>query len=226
MPLFARRVPCAYGALYRIALAALLGLALASAASARPLKLVAYGDSLMAGLGLPEADAFPAKLQAALKAQGRDVEVVNAGVSGDTTADGLARLDWTLGDGADAIVLELGANDMLRGLDPKLTAASLAKILVALQAKRIPVLLAGMRAPPSMGQDYDDRFAAVYPALAQRYGVPLYPFFLDGIIGDRTLHLADQLHPTGAGVDVIVARILPDVDRLLDRVGTARHAAE
>ena len=225
MLFFARRVSPAYGAFLRIG-AALVLACFATGAYARPLKLVAYGDSLMAGLDLPEAEAFPAKLQAALKAQGRDVEVVNAGVSGDTAADGLARLDWTLGDGADAIVLELGANDMLRGLDPKLTETSLAKILAALQAKRIPVLLAGMRAPPSMGQDYDDRFAAVYPALAARYGVPLYPFFLYGIIGDRKLHLADQLHPTGAGVDVIVARILPDVDRLLDGVKGARHAAE
>ena len=232
MPFFAcrvlaRRLSPAYGAFLRMVLAALvLAAGPGSGAAARSLKLVAYGDSLMAGLGLPEADAFPAKLQAALKAQGRDVEVVNAGVSGDTAADGLARLNWTLGDGADAVVLELGANDMLRGLDPKLTEASLSKILEALKGKRIPVLLAGMRAPPSLGRDYSDRFAAVYPALAARYGVPLYPFFLDGIIGERQLHLADQLHPTGAGVDVIVARILPDVDRLLDGVKGARHAAE
>lgn len=226
MPFSVARLSPAYGAFLRLALAALVLAAGASAASARPLKLVAFGDSLTAGLGLPQAEAFPAKLQAALKAQGRDVEVVNAGVSGDTSADGLARLDWTLGDGADAVILELGANDMLRGLDPKLTEANLGKMLEALKAKHIPVLLAGMRAPPSMGQDYDERFAAIYPALAKRWNVPLYPFFLDGLIGDRKLHLADQMHPTGAGVDVIVAKILPDVDKLLDGVEAARHAAD
>ena len=233
MPVFAHRMPPAYGAFTRslTALLVTVGLATvglatvglatvcpASPAAARPLRLVAYGDSLMAGLGLAEADAFPAKLQAALKRQGRDVEVVNAGVSGDTSADGLARLDWTLGDGADAVILELGANDMLRGLDPAMTQANLAQTLAALQAKHVKVLLAGMRAPPSLGRDYDDKFLAIYPALAKCYGVPLYPFFLDGIIGDRRLHLPDQLHPTGAGVDVIVQRILPDVDKLLDGV--------
>ena len=222
MPVFARRMPPAYGAFARSVIVTFLVLGLsaclAGAAAAKPVRLVAYGDSLMAGLGLAEADAFPAKLQAALKRQGRDVEVVDAGVSGDTTADGLARLDWTLGDGADAVILELGANDMLRGLDPAMTQANLSSTLAALQARHVKVLLAGMRAPPTMGQDYDDKFAAIYPALAKRYGVPLYPFFLDGIIGERALHLPDQMHPTGAGVDVIVQRILPDVDKLLDGV--------
>ena len=223
MPVFACRLPSAYGAFARSATGLVLAVwvlavGLAGPAAARPIRLVAFGDSLMAGYNLPDADAFPTRLQAALKAQGRDVEVVNAGVSGDTTADGLARLDWTLGDGADAVILELGANDMLRGLDPKLTAGNLDKMLDALKAKHVKVLLAGMRAPPSMGTDYGQAFAAIYPALAKRYGVPLYPFFLDGVIGDRKLHLPDQLHPTGEGVDVIVQRILPDVDKLLDGV--------
>jgi len=219
MSFFTRRVSPAYGAFLRMLLAAPLALALGGGATAsRPLRLVAYGDSLMAGLGLPEADAFPGKLEAALRGQGRDVTVVNAGVSGDTTSDGLARLDWTLGEGADAVILELGANDMLRGLDPKLVEANLSKILAALKTRHIKVLLAGMRASPTLGQDYDDTFAAIYPALAKQYDVPLYPFFLDGIIGERSLHLADQMHPTGAGVDVIVRRILPDVDKLLDGV--------
>ncbi len=223
MPVFAHRLPSAYGAFARGATGLVLAVCLsasglAPAAAARPIRLVAFGDSLMAGYSLPEADAFPTKLQAALKRQGRDVEVVNAGVSGDTSADGLARLDWTLGDGADAVILELGANDMLRGLTPKLTADNLAKMLDALKARHIKVLLAGMRAPPSMGADYQASFAAIYPALAKRYDVPLYPFFLDGVIGDRKLHLADQLHPTGEGVGVIVQRILPDVDKLLDEV--------
>ncbi len=221
MPVFACRMPPAYGAFARGATGLVLAVcvsawALAGPAAARPLRLVAYGDSLMAGYNLPDADAFPTRLQAALKAQGRDVEVVNAGVSGDTTGDGLARLDWTLGDGADAVILELGANDMLRGIDPKLTADNLAKMLEALKAKHIKVLLAGMQAPPSMGAEYGHAFAAIYPALAKRYDVPLYPFFLDGVIGDRKLHLPDQLHPTGDGVGVIVQRILPDVDKLLD----------
>lgn len=223
MPVFAHRLPSAYGAFARGATGLVLAVCLsasglAPAAAARPIRLVAFGDSLMAGYSLPEADAFPTRLQAALKRQGRDVEVVNAGVSGDTSADGLARLDWTLGDGADAVILELGANDMLRGLAPKLTADNLAKMLDALKARHIKVLLAGMRAPPSMGADYQASFAAIYPALAKRYDVPLYPFFLDGVIGDRKLHLADQLHPTGEGVGVIVQRILPDVDKLLDEV--------
>ena len=223
MPVFARRMPHAYGAFARSATALVLAVGFLAVcgvgpAAARPIRLVAFGDSLMAGYSLPDADAFPTRLQAALKAQGRDVEVVNAGVSGDTSGDGLARLDWTLGDGADAVILELGANDMLRGLAPKLTADNLAKMLEALKAKHIKVLLAGMRAPPSMGAEYQQSFAAIYPALAQRYDVPLYPFFLDGVIGDRTLHLADQLHPTGEGVSVIVQRILPDVDKLLDGV--------
>ena len=223
MPVFAHRMPPAYGAFARSVLALvstawLVMAGLSSPAMAKPIRLIAYGDSLMAGLGLPEADAFAAKLQAALKAQGRDVEVVNAGVSGDTSADGLARLDWTLGDGADAVILELGANDMLRGLDPAMTEDNLAKTLAALQARHVKVLLAGMRASPTLGQDYDDTFAAIYPALAKRYGVPLYPFFLDGIIGERRLHLPDQLHPTAAGVDAIVQRILPAVDKLLDGV--------
>lgn len=222
----ARRLPPAYGAFARgatalaLAVAVMSGVtgALPSAGAARPLRLVAFGDSLTAGYMLPDADAFPVRLQAALKKQGRDVEVVNAGVSGDTSADGLARLDWSLGEGADAVILELGANDMLRGLDPKMTEANLAKMLEALQAKHVKVLLVGMRAPPSMGPEYQQSFAAIYPALAKRYAVPLYPFFLEGVIGDRKLHLADQLHPTGEGVGVIVQKILPDVDKLLDGV--------
>ena len=222
-----RRVPPAYGASAQRLLATLafaltciltvgLATAFASPASARPLRLIAYGDSLMAGLGLPEADAFPAKLEAALRAQGRDVTVVNAGVSGDTTADGLARLDWTLGDGADAAILELGANDMLRAIEPKIVEANLAKTLAALQAKHVRVLLVGMRASPTLGADYDARFEAIYPKLATRYGVPLYPFFLEGIVGERGLHLADQMHPSATGVDVIIEKILPAVDKLID----------
>ncbi len=191
---------------------ALLG---ASPALAKPIRLVAFGDSLMAGYQLPDAAGFAPRLQAALKAQGRDVTVVNAGVSGDTSADGLARLDWTLGGGADAVILELGANDMLRGLDPKIPEGNLAAMLAGLKARHVPVLLAGMMAAPSLGQQYGTAFDAIYPALAKRYDVPLYPFFLQGIIGDRAQHLADGLHPNAKGVDTIVANILPAVDALL-----------
>lgn len=189
-----------------------------SSAAAAPFQIVGLGDSLMAGYGLGPDQGFTDRLAAALKAQGHDVVIANAGVSGDTSSGGLSRLDWSVPDGTQLVILELGANDMLRGLDPKMTEANLAKMLEALQAKHVKVLLVGMRAPPSMGPEYQQSFAAIYPALAKRYAVPLYPFFLEGVIGDRKLHLADQLHPTGEGVGVIVQKILPDVDKLLDGV--------
>ena len=196
-----------------------LGASGLGSAAARPLRVVAFGDSLMAGYQLPDADGFAPKLEAALRGQGYDVSVVNAGVSGDTTAGGLARLDWTLGGGADAVILELGANDMLRGIDPKIPAANLAAMLGKLKERHLPVLLAGMQAAPSLGKDYVDSFDAIYPALAKRFGVPLYPFFLDGIIGDAGQHLPDGLHPNARGVDTVVAHILPSVDALLKGIG-------
>ena len=203
-------------------LACLLGFPLAGSvvsgaapAAAKPVRLVAFGDSLMAGYQLSDADGFAPRLQAALRAQGHDVTVINAGVSGDTTGDGLARLDWTLGGGADAVILELGANDMLRGLDPKISEDNLAKMLASLRAKHIPVLLAGMRAAPSLGQRYEAAFNAIYPALAERYGVPLYPFFLQGMVDDGSQHLPDGMHPNARGVATVVANILPAVDALL-----------
>ena len=209
-----------YGAAWRTALSAALSLSLAAAgaAAAKPIRLLAFGDSLTAGYGLPPGQGFAPKLEAALRKQGRDVTVVDGGVSGDTTSGGLARLDWTLGDGADAVILELGANDMLRGVDPKVPDANLDKMLATLKAKHIPVLLAGMHTPPSMGREYSDAFDAIYPELARRHGVPLYPFFLNGIIGDEALHLPDGMHPNAAGVDVIVEKILPAVDDLLKGV--------
>lgn len=190
----------------------------APAAAAKPIRLLAFGDSLTAGYGLPPGQGFVPKLEAALRKQGRDVTVVDGGVSGDTTSGGLARLDWTLGDGADAVILELGANDMLRGVDPKVPDANLDKMLATFKAKHIPVLLAGMHTTPSMGRDYSDAFDAIYPKLARKYDVLLYPFFLNGIIGDRSLHLPDEMHPNAAGVDVIVEKILPAVDDLLGEV--------
>ena len=199
-------------------LAAVLALAFAVPASARTLKLVALGDSLTAGYGVAPGKAFPDQLEAALKAKGWDVTVVDAGVSGDTAADGLARYDWSVPADADALIVELGANDMLRGLNPEATKRTLAAILDRARASHLPTLLAGMRAAPNLGADYDKAFDAIYPALAQSYGAILYPFFLDGVAGDAKLNQPDGLHPTAAGVAVIVGRILPSVEALLKRV--------
>jgi acyl-CoA thioesterase-1 len=198
-------------------LACLLASAFAQT-SAKPVKIVAFGDSLTAGYGLPAQDAFPAKLQAALKAKGIDATVVNAGVSGDTTAGGLERLDWSVPEDTDAVILELGANDALRGLDPALTRKSLSETLDKLAAKRIPVLLTGMLAPRNLGSDYTAKFDAIYPALAANHRVLFYPFFLEGVAGDPQLNQGDGLHPTAAGVDVIVKNILPKVEELIARV--------
>ncbi len=194
----------------------LLTPALADAANnGRPLKIVALGDSLSAGLGLPAQAAFPAKLQNALKNKQIDTEVVNAGVSGDTSSGGRDRLDWSVPDGTDAVILELGANDALRGIDPAVTRAALEDILKRLKARKIAVLLCGMLAPPNYGTEYAARFNAIYPELARQYDVPLYPFFLDGVAADKTLNQADGMHPTAQGVDVIVTRILPAVEALI-----------
>jgi len=199
---------------------AVAALAVVSAAAqpgsaGRPVKIVALGDSLTAGLGLPADAAFPARLQRALAQKGIAAEVINAGVSGDTTADGLSRVDWSVPDDADAVILELGANDALRGLDPAQTRANLEAILRRLAARRLPVLLAGMRAPANMGADYVKAFDAIYPALAAAHGVILYPFFLDGVAGERGLNQGDGIHPSAAGVDVIVAKMLPQVEELV-----------
>jgi acyl-CoA thioesterase-1 len=206
------------------ALAASLAFVSAAAqpgSAGRPVKIVALGDSLTAGLGLPADAVFPLRLQRALTKKGVAAEVVNAGVSGDTTADGLSRLDWSVPDDADAVILELGANDALRGLDPAQTRANLDRILRRLAARHIPVLLAGMRAPPNMGADYVKAFDAVYPTLAAAHGVIFYPFFLDGVAAERGLNQGDGIHPTAAGVDVIVGKILPQVEALIARAAAA-----
>jgi acyl-CoA thioesterase I len=201
--------------------AAVCGLALmawtaAPAAHAEaPVKIVALGDSLMAGLGLPEKDGFVPRLQAALAAKGVAVEIENAGVSGDTSADGLARLDWSVPDGTDAVIVELGANDMLRGLKPGITRAALDTVLQRLTARHIAILLCGMRAAPNLGADYVSSFESIYPALAAKYRTLLYPFFLDGVAGNLSLLQGDGLHPNAAGVEVIVQRILPKVEELV-----------
>lgn len=179
-------------------------------------KLLALGDSLTAGYGLPEPQGFARQLESALKAQGYAVQVLNAGVSGDTTAGGLARLDWALADKPDAALVTLGANDMLRGLDPDAAKANLDAILKRLGDRKIPVLLAGMYASPSLGRTYGERFNAIYPDLARKYGVPLYPFFLEGVATDAALNQPDGIHPNAAGVKAIVDRIAPHVARLLD----------
>ncbi|MGH6839679.1 MAG: arylesterase [Methylocella sp.] len=184
-----------------------------------PLKIIAFGDSLTAGYGLAAADAFPAVLERTLRAEGYRVTIVNAGVSGDTASGGQARLDWALSDGADGVILELGANDMLRGVDPAVTKAALDAILGELKARNIKVLIAGMRAAPNLGQDYKTRFDAIFPALAKKYDAPLYPFFLEGVAGKPALKLGDGLHPNHAGVERIVKGILPDVRALVDQFG-------
>jgi acyl-CoA thioesterase-1 len=188
------------------------------ASQERTLNLVALGDSLTAGYGLPADAAFPVQLEAALKARGQAVTIANAGVSGDTATGGLDRVDWSVPDGTDGVILELGANDMLRGTDPSVTEKALDAIIVRLKGRGIPVLLAGMRAAPNLGRDYGRRFDAIYPRLAERHGLILYPFFLDGIAGDRGLNLADGLHPTRAGVERVVAGILPSVEDFLKRL--------
>ena len=185
-----------------------------------PLKVVALGDSLTAGLGLPTQDGFVPRLQAALADKGITAEIENAGVSGDTATDGLARLDWSVPPGTDAVILEFGANDMLRGINPQVTRDALDKILKRLTDRHIAVLLCGMRAAPNLGADYDQSFERIYPELAAKYGVLLYPFFLDGVAADLSLTQRDGLHPGAAGVGVIVARILPQVEQLIALVHT------
>ncbi|MCB1504214.1 MAG: arylesterase [Hyphomicrobiaceae bacterium] len=194
----------------------------ADAATKDTLRIIALGDSLTAGYGLPPGQAFPDVLQIALRARGHNVEVANAGISGDTTAAGLARLDWAVGPEADAIIVELGANDALRGQPPAEARANLDVILTRLSARKLPILLAGMRAPENWGAAYRDKFDAIYPELAARHGTLLYPFFLDGIATDPKLNLPDGLHPNQRGVAIIVERILPVVEQLLERARKAR----
>jgi len=193
-----------------------------AAAADRPVKIVALGDSLTAGQGLPASATFPARLQKALAAKGVAAEIVNAGVSGDTASGGLARLDWSVPEGTDAVIVELGANDMLRGTDPKVTRSAIEEIVRRLTERRIPVLLAGMRAAPNLGADYGRAFDAIYSELAAKYDLLLYPFFLDGVAAEAQLNQRDGIHPSAAGVDKIVAGILPKVEELVARVRSKR----
>ena len=187
----------------------------APAFETKPIKMVVLGDSLSAGLGLSASSAFPARLQKSLAANGIAVEMINAGVSGDTSSGGRDRLDWSVPEGTEAVIVELGANDALRGTDPKVTRAALTDILTRLKSRKIAVLLCGMLAPPNYGSDYSARFNAFYPDLAKSFGVPLYPFFLEGVAADARLNQADGLHPTAEGIDVIVRNILPTVEAFL-----------
>jgi acyl-CoA thioesterase I len=182
-----------------------------------PVKVVALGDSLTAGYGLPDKDGFVPRLQAALAAGGIAAEIQNAGVSGDTASDGLARLDWSVPERTDAVIVELGANDMLRGIKPEVTRAALDTILSRLTERHIAVLLCGMRAAPNLGAEYGQAFERIYPELAAKYGVPLYPFFLDGVAADLSMTQHDGLHPNATGVGVIIQRILPKVEELIAR---------
>jgi acyl-CoA thioesterase I len=196
-----------------LALAALIALVSPAAAATR---IMAFGDSLMSGYGLPSLEeAFPARLQAWLKTHGVDAEVINAGVSGDTSAGGLARLDWSLVEPTDAVLVELGANDALRGIDPKETHKNLDEILSKLEQRHVKILLIGMESPANWGAEYRDAFRAIFPALAEQHHAMLYPFFLDGVALDPALNQDDGMHPNARGVAVIVDRVGPSVLRLL-----------
>jgi len=200
-----------------------LGLTAAGSASAanpagketKAIKMVVLGDSLSAGLGLAASDALPAKLQKALKDKGINVDMTNAGVSGDTASGGRDRLDWSVPEGTQAVIVELGANDALRGIDPAVTRAALSDILTRLKARKVAVMLCGMVSPPNYGQAYAERFNKIYPELAKAFGVPLYPFILDGVAADPKLNQADGIHPTSQGVDIIVSKIMPTVEAFL-----------
>jgi acyl-CoA thioesterase I len=205
-----------------LAAAGTVGAQAPAAGTARPVKIVVLGDSLSAGLGLSTSAAFPAQLKKSLEINGVKVDMINAGVSGDTASGGRDRLDWSVPEGTDAVVLELGANDALRGIDPKVTRSALSDILTRLKARKIAVLLCGMIAPPNYGAEYSASFNAIYPDLAKSFGVPLYPFFLEGVAADAALNQADGLHPTAAGVDVIVKNILPAVQAFVGAISGQR----
>lgn len=208
-------------ALLQIAVIAQIAAALVlpQAAAAQTLRLVGLGDSLMAGYQLPAEQSYTAQLQKTLTAKGHDVLIDNAAVSGDTTSGGLARADWSVPDGTDGVFLELGANDALRGIAPEETERNLDAMLARFRERGIPVMLMGMIAPPNMGEDYAGRFNPIYRRLAEKHQAVLYPFFLDGVVTEERLKLADGMHPTGEGVAVMVERSLPSVEDFLARIG-------
>lgn len=200
-----------------------VSLIFAAAANARTINLVGFGDSLMAGYQLPAGDGFPEKLQAALKAKGLDVTIANAGVSGDTTTAGLARIDWSVPDGTDGVILELGANDALRGIPPEESEKNLDQMITRLKERGIAVLLAGMVAPPNMGADYAARFNPIYQKLSEKHGLPLYAFFLDGVALEAGLKLEDGMHPNARGVDVMVEKMEPAVTNFVETISSVKN---
>jgi acyl-CoA thioesterase I len=211
--------------LYNWLIAAWLAGIATAAPEAHPMRIVVLGDSLVAGFNIRESEAFPAQLERALKARGHAVEVINAGVSGDTTAAGLDRLAWSVPEKTDAVIVELGANDALRGLDTGRAKANLERIITTLKASGAEVMLAGMIAPRNMGDGYARAFDAIYPDLASKYGLILYPFFLDGVALNAALNLGDGLHPNGRGVAEITKRILPTVEQMIARVRDRQPAS-
>jgi len=198
-------------------------MAFAVVANAKTISLVGFGDSLMAGYQLPPGDGFPEKLQAALTAKGVEVSIANAGVSGDTTAGGLARIDWSVPDGTDGVILELGGNDALRGIPPEESEKNLDQMIARLKERGVAVLLVGMLAPPNMGSDYAGRFNSIYEKLAQKHGVALYPFFLDGVALDAGLKLEDGMHPNSKGIDVMVEKMEPAITQFLGTISTVKN---
>lgn len=203
------------------------GLSVAASADAgKPIRIVAFGDSLTSGYGLRQSQAFPVQLQKELRARGLNVSVNNAGVAGDTTAAGLARFDWAIGDDVDAVILELGANDALRGIEPKVTRENLQKILTKLQARGIPVLLTGMRSPANWGETYSDDFDAIFPTLAKEHALLFYPFFLEGVVLNAKLNQDDGMHPNPKGVAEIVRQMIPSVEELIGKVEAHRAASK
>ncbi len=199
-------------------------MAAAHAKTDKPIRIVAFGDSLSSGYGLRQSQAFPVQLQKELKARGHNVVVSNAGVAGDTTAAGLARLDWSIGDDVDAVILEFGANDALRGIDPKVTRENLQKILAKLRQRNIPVLLAGMRSPANWGDSYAEDFDVIFPDLAKEHELLFYPFFLEGVILNAKLNQDDGMHPNSNGVAEIVRQIVPSVEELIAKAEALRAA--
>jgi acyl-CoA thioesterase I len=192
--------------------------ALAAPPVSRPIRIVVLGDSLAAGFGVSATNAFPAKLQKALRDKGIEIDMTNAGVSGDTASGGRDRLDWSVPEGTEGVIVELGANDALRGIDPSVTRAALSDIVSRLKARGVAVLLCGMLAPPNYGSEYAARFNDIYPDLAKSFGIALYPFFLDGVAADAKLNQADGIHPTPAGVDIIVRRMMPMVEAFVGSI--------
>lgn len=202
----------------RLILLAFLLIALAAPAAAKTARILLLGDSIAAGYGLDPGEALPVKLEAALKAKGHDVEIINAGVSGDTSTGGADRIDWVLGDKPDAVIVELGGNDALRGISPPETEAALERIMAAIAARKLPVLIAGMMAPRNMGADYIEAFDAIFPRLAEKHGALLYPFLLDGVAAEPHLNQPDGIHPNAAGVVLIVERFTPKVEELIAKL--------